>query len=399
MRQFFLVLAACLFVIVVLKLTPVPVGGQTEVESSAADPALMTPWGEPDLQGIWTSDFQTPLSRPEEYAGREFLTDEEVAALDLSRAKRLDRDYRESDRGTVHDLQGSYNSVYHVRKHTGRRTSLIVDPPDGRVPSRTAESIQRSAEMREFTLALLQASSACRDQEGSCRGGTYGPPSPLYQSGLAPHYQKGNVNRANGPEDRSLGERCLGGYNLEFSNQNGFFRRIVQTAGGITMYYDSGQGQGWQRNIVMNGSPHLPSNVRQWWGDSRGHWEGDTLVVDVTNFSPKTSQMGAAENLHLVERWTRTGPDTLEYIVTIEDPTTWVSPFTVMQELNRQDNHANRFYVEPRCHEGNYGLPALLRGGRADDGAFAEGRGPNPAEMCLSGCSYGPSDETSEQFR
>ena len=399
MRQFFLVLAACLLVIVVLKLTPVPVGGQTEVESSAADPALKTPWGEPDLQGIWTSDFQTPLSRPEEYAGREFLTDEEVAALDVSRAKRLDRDYRESDRGTVHDLQGSYNSVYHVRKHTGRRTSLIVDPPDGRMPSRTAESTQRSAEMREFTLALLQASSACRDQEGSCRGGTYGPPSPLYESGLAPHYQKGNVNRANGPEDRSLGERCLGGYNLEFSNQNGFFRRIVQTAGGITMYYDSGQGQGWQRNIVMNGSPHLPSNVRQWWGDSRGHWEGDTLVVDVTNFSPKTSQMGAAENLHLVERWTRTGPDTLEYIVTIEDPTTWVSPFTVMQELNRQDNHANRFYVEPRCHEGNYGLPALLRGGRADDEAFAEGRGPNPAEMCLSGCSYGPSDETSEQFR
>ena len=399
MRQFLLVSAALLFVIGVLKLTPVPVVGQAEVATSAADPALKTPWGEPDLQGIWTSDYQTPLSRPEEFAGREFLTDEEVDALDIERAKRLDRDYRESDRGTVHDLQGSYNSVYHVRKHTGRRTSLIVDPPDGKLPSRTAESEQRTAEMREFTLALLQASSACRDQEGSCRGGTYGPPSPLYERGLAPHFPKGNFNRANGPEDRSLGERCLGGYNLEFSNQNGFFRRIVQTPGGIAMYYDSGQGQGWQRNIVMNGSPHLPSNVRQWWGDSRGHWEGDTLVVDVTNFSPKTSQMGAAENLHLVERWTRTGPDTLEYVVTVEDPTTWVSPFTVMQELNRQDNHANRFYVEPRCHEGNYGLPALLRGGRMDDAAFAEGRGPNPAEMCLSGCSYGPSDETSEQFR
>ena len=223
MRQFLLVSAALLFVIGVLKLTPVPVVGQAEVATSVADPALKTPWGEPDLQGIWTSDYQTPLSRPEEFAGREFLTDEEVENLDIERAKRLDRDYRESDRGTVHDLQGSYNSVYHVRKHTGRRTSLIVDPPDGRLPSRTAESEQRTAEMREFTLALLQASSACRDQEGSCRGGTYGPPSPLYERGLAPHYPKGNFNRANGPEDRSLGERCLGGYNLEFSNQNGFF--------------------------------------------------------------------------------------------------------------------------------------------------------------------------------
>ena len=137
----------------------------------------------------------------------------------------------------------------------------------------------------------------------------------------------------------------------------------------------------------MDGSPHLPSHVRQWWGDSRGHWEGDTLVVDVTNFSPKTDIFSANENVHLVERFTRAGPQTLEYVVTIEDPTTWTRPWTVKVEYNRQDEEANRVYLEPRCHEGNYGLPGLLRGARTEDQAFAEGRGPHPAEICTSGCS------------
>ena len=365
MRKLFLALAALILVIGVLQFIPVQVGSQAQGESphpqaSEAELALTTSWGEPNLQGLWTAEYQTPLQRRPEYADREFLTEEEVAELDELRSKRWDRDYREDDRGTVHDLQGSYNSVYHVRKFTGQRTSLITDPPNGRLPERTPESLAHTAKMREFTLALLKASSACKDGESSCAGGEYGPPSPLYQSAVAPHYSKGNVNRANGPEDRGLGERCLGGYNLEFSNQNGFFRRIVQSPGGITMYYDSGQGQGWQRNIVMNGSPHLPSHVRQWWGDSRGHWEGDTLVVDVTNFTPKTSQMGASENLHMIERWTRTGPDTLEYTVTVDDPSTWTAPWTATQELQRQDNYSNRFYVEPRCTKATMECPHCL---------------------------------------
>jgi hypothetical protein len=153
----------------------------------------------------------------------------------------------------------------------------------------------------------------------------------------------------------------------------------VQTPGGISMFYDVGQGQGWQRNIVMDGRPHLPANIRQWFGDSRGRWEGDTLVIDVTNFSPKTDVFGSRENLHLVERWTRTGAKTLAYEVTIKDPTVWTRPWTVKQEFSQQSNEENRFYPEPRCVEGNYGLPGLLHGRRVEDAAFAQGRGPDPA--------------------
>ena len=107
------------------------------------------------------------------------------------------------------------------------------------------------------------------------------------------------------------------------------------------MFYDVGQGQGWQRNIVMNGSPHLPATIRQWYGDLRGHWEGNTLVIDVTNFSPKTDFRGSRENLHLVERWTRTGPNKLDYAVTIEDPGVWTRPWTVRQEFTKQSNEEN----------------------------------------------------------
>jgi hypothetical protein len=153
----------------------------------------------------------------------------------------------------------------------------------------------------------------------------------------------------------------------------------VQTAGGISMYYDVGQGEGWQRNIVMNQSPHLPAAVRQWYGDSRGHWEGDTLVVDVTNFSPKTDYQGARENLHLIERWTRTGPDTLAYEVIIEDSTVWSQAWTVKQEFARQSERENRIYYEPRCIEGNASLPSMMLAARRDDRAFSDGRGPDPA--------------------
>ena len=149
-------------------------------------------------------------------------------------------------------------------------------------------------------------------------------------------------------------------------------------AGGISIFYDVNQGQGWQRNIVMNGSPHLPASIRQWFGDSRGHWEGDTLVVDVTNFSPKTEVFGSRENLHLVERWTRTGPRTLAYEVLIEDPTVWTRPWTIRQEFSRQSDAENRIYYEPRCIEGNFGLPGLLHGRRVEERAFAEGHGPDP---------------------
>ena len=123
----------------------------------------------------------------------------------------------------------------------------------------------------------------------------------------------------------------------------------------------------------------MPSNVRQWFGDSRGHWEGNTLVVDVTNFSPKTDFQGSRENLHLLERWTRTGPSTLEYEVTIEDPMVWTKAWTVKEEFTKQNDRDNRLYTEPRCIEGNYGLPGIIHGRRMEERAFAEGRGPDPA--------------------
>jgi len=176
-----------------------------------------------------------------------------------------------------------------------------------------------------------------------------------------------------------MSDRCLTPGLPEFGGVTGSFRRIVQTPGGISIFYDVGQGQGWQRNIVMDGSPHLPANIRQWYGDSRGHWEGNTLVIDVTNFSPKTDYLGSRENLHLIERWTRTGPSSLEYVATIEDPTVWTRPWTVTQEFKKQSDQENRLYYEPRCIEGNYAQPGLLRGARMEDLAFAEGRGPDPA--------------------
>ena len=170
-------------------------------------------------------------------------------------------------------------------------------------------------------------------------------------------------------------ERCMAAVLPDF----GGYRRIVQSPGAVSIFYDVGQGQGWQRIIPLNGGPHLPQSIRQRFGDARGHWEGNTLVVDVTNFSPKSDFMGARENLHLVERWTRIDAKTLGFSVTIEDPTTWTKPWTVNQEMVRQDDQANRIYYEPRCHEGNYGLPALLIGTRAEEAAFAKGRGPDPA--------------------
>ena len=123
----------------------------------------------------------------------------------------------------------------------------------------------------------------------------------------------------------------------------------------------------------------MPANIRQWYGDSRGHWEGNTLVIDVTNFSAKTDFQGSRENLHLVEQWTRTGPTSLEYVVTLDDPVVWTRSRTVRQEFTKQNDQENRLYYEPRCNEGNYALPGLLRGARMEELAFAEGRGPDPA--------------------
>ena len=344
----------------------------------APAPSLKTAWGEPDLQGIWTDETATPLQRPARFANQEFFTEAERAELDRMRSEVLGRE-RRAERGTERDVSGSYNNVFVSFKRTGARTSLIADPPNGRIPPLTPEAQKIAGAEREFRLALLQSTETCKNKEAACSGGKYDPTHSPRFAELPPRYSTARMNRNDGPEDSSLPERCLTGGLPEFGGPTGSFRRIVQTPGGISIFYDVGQGQGWQRNIVMNASPHLPANIRQWYGDSRGRWEGNTLVIDVTNFSPKTDFQGSRENLHLVERWTRTGPSTLEYEVTVEDPTVWARPWTVKEEFARQSDQDNRLYTEPRCVEGNYGLPGIIHGRRMEERAFAEGRGPDPA--------------------
>ena len=348
------------------------------VSVSSPASALRTPWGEPDLQGIWTDETDTPLQRPAKYAAQEFFTPAQRAELDKARTAVLGNADKRSERGTARDVAGAYNSQFVSFKRTGARTSLIVDPPNGLMPPPALEAQKIAGAERAFHLALLAATDTCRDKSPACSGGKYDPtPSPQYAE-RPPRYNTATINRHDGPEDGNLANRCLTGGLPEFGSRTGSYRRIVQTPGGISMFYDVGQGQGWQRNIVMDGSPHLPANIRQWYGDSRGHWEGNTLVIDVTNFSPKTDFQGSREGLHLIERWTRTGPTTLGYEVTIEDPNAWTRRWTAKEEFTKQSDAENRLYYEPRCVEGNFGLPGLLHGRRVEELAFAQGRGPDP---------------------
>jgi hypothetical protein len=368
-------------IVISISITPTSAEAPVALATAPAAP-LETPWGEPNLQGIWTDETDTPLQRSAKFANQELFTDAQRAELDRERSAMQGRE-RRAERGTVADVAGAYNDVFTPKKRTGLRTSRIVDPPNGRLPPLTPEAQKSAAAEREFRLALLRATETCKNKEPPCSGGKYDPnPSPRFAE-PPPRYNTATINRYDNPEDASLAVRCLMGGIPEIGTLGAIadrisFRRIVQTPGGISMFYDVGQGQGWQRNIVMDGSPHLPASIRQWYGDSRGHWEGNTLVVDVTNFSAKTDFQGSRENLHVLERWTRMGPNALEYVVMVEDPTVWTRPWTAMQEFIRQSEEENRIYTEPRCIEGNYGLPGLLHGHRMEDYVFAEGRGVDP---------------------
>ena len=381
--------------VMLVSLTPAP--AQAPMASATAPaPTLTTPWGDPDLQGIWTDETDTPLQRSPKFANQEFFTEAQRAELDQQRANMLGRE-RRAERGTTADVAGAYNDVFTPKKRTGARTSRIVDPSNGRLPPQTPEAQKTTAAEREFRLALLQATETCKNKEAPCSGGKYDPtPSPRFAD-PAPRYNTATINRYYGPEDASLAVRCLMGGVPEVGTLGAIadrisFRRIVQTPGGISMFYDVGQGQGWQRNIVMDGGPHLPAGIRQWYGDSRGRWEGNTLVIDVTNFSAKTDFQGSRESLHVVERWTRTSPTTLDYAVTVDDPTVWVRPWTAKQEFTLQNNEENRIYPEPRCIEGNYGLPGLLQGHRVGENAFAKGLGVDPRTISTIAVNEGERD-------
>ncbi len=215
-------------------------------------------------------------------------------------------------RGTEKDVARAYNEHWFGDKPTevSRRTSMIIDPPDGRMPAFTPEAQERINKKREYLEALLQGTS----------GGKPGPISPR-RNEPPPDYNLDRMNRSDGPEDRSSVERCLlnslpvilpaGQLTPDgrpFGNFGGVMR-IVESADSVDIYYDIGQGTGFNRVIPITNRPHLPKNIRQYWGDSIARWEGDTLVVDVTNFSEETNFRGSRENLHLIERYKRIDPD------------------------------------------------------------------------------------------
>jgi hypothetical protein len=296
------------------------VAGQTAASTSAL---VRTPWGHPDLQGIWNNSTITPLERPREYAGREFLTADEVRTLDDAAAERYDQ--RQAD--PAQDVDAAYNQVWWERGKTvtSRRTSLVVDPPDGRIPAFTPDGKKRAAAVQ----ARLRGVSE-------------------------------------GPEDRNLAERCLtrgapklpGGYNNNF--------QIVQTPTYLMIMQEMIHEA---RIIPLDGRPHLPATISQWLGDSRGRWEGDTLVVETTNYHPSSAFNsyyccpGSAEHLRIVERFRRTGADSIDYRFTVEDPATFARPFTVEVPMARADGQI----FEYACHEANYGLEGILRGARAEE--------------------------------
>ena len=318
-RRFFASMGVLAVVIAVLSLASVPVAGQAPKAPAKKWTPARTPDGRPDLQGVWDFRTVTPMERPGEFAGKQVLTDEEAAAVEEQAAQgRIDRAPREGDPGT-------YNQFWFDRgtKVIGtRRSSLVVDPPDGRIPPFTPGGQKR-------------VDARAQDRQ-----------HPAY-----------------GPEDRSVGERCILGFNAGPPIVPGGYNQNIhffQTPGYVVIVNEMVHTA---RIVPMDGRPH--GNIRQWVGDSRGHWEGDTLVVDTTNFYFETSFSGSNPNLHLIERFTRADADTLLYEFTVDDPTTWTRPWTAQIPMTKNDQPM----YEYACHEGNYGMFGILGGARADDKA------------------------------
>ena len=282
--------------------------------------APRTVWGEPDLQGVWSYATTTPLSKPDAAGDKTFLTDEEVAELAEATAKRQDSAPRAGDPGT-------YNNFWWDRGVSIGRTSLIIDPEDGKLPPLTPEAQK------------ARAARAAYQREH---------PADSYL-------------------DRSPTDRCImyhgvpplpSGYNNTY--------QIFQTRGMVAILDENIHHV---RLIPMDGRAHLPSSLRHWNGDSRGHWEGDTLVVDTMNFNARTTlRYGGSSNTHAVERFTRVSDDVIDYRYTITDPTVYTKPFTVAIPMPRRND---RIY-EYACHEGNHSMEAILSGARADERRAAE---------------------------
>ena len=319
--------------------------------------APRTPWGAPDLQGIWSSKNSTPLERPEEYVDRAFLTDDEIAALDAERERAetgdlaAGRDVR-AEAGTTADVEGAYNNIFSTdlgtRYSRTKRTSLIIDPPNGRLPPLTPEA---EAQRRE---AAARAERLRQERERA-----------------AVPYFIDTRYRYDNPEDTGILERCQG-VRIPCTGGTCGFSRMVQGPDSVSIYYEQSSGGGGYRLIPLDERAHAPSHIRQWLGDSVGHWEDDTLVVDTTNFTNQTSYQGAGDNLHLIERYRRVASDLLQYQITVEDQTVWTRPWTMELALVLQDNVKNQI-GETGCHEGNYSMTSMLAGARLEEAA-REGR-------------------------
>ncbi len=311
--------------------TPARPAASAPKTAAAATPAKKfvaprTENGQPDLQGVWSYGTATPLERPNGLAGKpEFENDEQAAAFEKQTVKDRNQDRR--DPGTAADVARAYNDFWwdYGKTLAGKQTSLVIDPPDGRIPPILPEATKRQQER-----------AAARPQRTS---------------------------EADNPEDRSLWERCIsralptlpGPYNNNV--------QIVQSKDHVVIVTEMIHEA---RIIPTDGRPH--GTVRQWRGDSIGRWEGETLVVDTINFTEKTTFRGSSENLHLVERYSRASPDTVLYQVTVSDPTTWARPFTVSIPMARNDEGI----FEYACHEGNRGLEGILKGARMGEKLAAE---------------------------
>jgi hypothetical protein len=280
--------------------------------------------GKPELQGIWTNVTITPLERPRDLGDKAFFTEQE--ALQYEKQVREQNNADRRDGGAQADVNRAYNDFWYDRGTkvvANRRTSLISDPPDGHVPALTPEAQKRQAER----------AAAARSHQ------------------------------FDGPENRALTERCLvwptAGPPMMPSFYNNNYQ-FIQGPGYVAILVEMVHDV---RVIPTDGRPHLPSNVRQWFGDPRGHWEGDTLVVETTNFTDKNSFRGSDENLKLTEKFTRTSPETILYEFTVNDPTAFTKPWTAQIPMNKMQGPI----IEYACHEGNYAMTGMLAGARAEE--------------------------------
>lgn len=297
--------------------------------------AWRTSWGHPDLQGIWTTDKEigVPFERPVELGDKAVLTDQEFAARAQAIKKRY-QDEKADRKVRTGDTEAGPEHWYEGGLHSSRRTSLITDPPNGRMPEYTAEGKQR----------VVPKGSALGFVGGSFTKGPY-----------------------DGPEDMALTDRCitrgLPQTWIPSEYNNGF--EIVQSPDYVTIFYERLHEA---RVIPLDGRPHLDPSMGQWMGDSRGRWEGNTLVVDVTNFD-RTTFHKSSRALHLIERYTRVDADTVTVATTIDDPAIWTKPWTVAITGRRDPSYWQIF--EYACHEGNYSMRHMLSGARAQEKAAA----------------------------